>query len=159
MKQVKHGAARYKNHGCRCDVCRAARSKESRRYRKANREAVARHRLRHPEKVAGWQHRYYEANREMLMAQRKGYRSARRAELINQLGGKCVQCGVTEGLEFDHIDPDIKSERLKGSGRMSIVSLPTEEGRAEMARCQLLCKKPCHREKTAKERRQGRTKI
>lgn len=35
------------------------------------------------------------------------YRSAAklRAELIEQLGGKCVQCGATERLEFDHLEP------------------------------------------------------
>ena len=24
------------------------------------------------------------------------------------LGGKCVRCGATEDLEFDHVDPSIK---------------------------------------------------
>lgn len=33
---------------------------------------------------------------------------ARKQEAIDFLGGKCVDCGTTEMLEFDHIDPSTK---------------------------------------------------
>ena len=33
----------------------------------------------------------------------------RRKAAIDHLGGKCVHCGTSHGLEFDHIDPLTKS--------------------------------------------------
>lgn len=38
----------------------------------------------------------------------KAWKQARRDRLIEMLGGKCVRCGATEDLEFDHIDPSTK---------------------------------------------------
>lgn len=38
----------------------------------------------------------------------KAWKQARRARLIEMLGGKCVRCGAPGGLEFDHIDPSSK---------------------------------------------------
>lgn len=67
----------------------------------------------------------------------------RRAMFIAELGGVCVQCGTTELLEFDHINPEEKSfnvgDRL--SNRSEAVL------RVEIAKCQLLCG-PCHKEKS-----------
>ena len=75
-----------------------------------------------------------------------GYTSAERAEYMNQyrekrrawarehLGGKCVTCGTTEELEFDHIDPSTKVKQ--------IASMLTESWKnflAEVNKCQLLC--------------------
>jgi 5-methylcytosine-specific restriction endonuclease McrA len=36
------------------------------------------------------------------------WKQARRARLIEMLGGECVRCGDTVDLEFDHIDPCTK---------------------------------------------------
>jgi len=30
------------------------------------------------------------------------------------LGGRCVRCGATEDLEFDHIDPSTKRFTISG---------------------------------------------
>ena len=57
------------------------------------------------------------------------------------LGGKCVECGSTSHLEFDHIDPATKSFTV-GQGW----SLAWETVKEELDKCQLLCK-PCHVEK------------
>jgi 5-methylcytosine-specific restriction endonuclease McrA len=38
----------------------------------------------------------------------KAWKQARRARLVEMLGGKCVRCGTIEDLEFDHIDPSTK---------------------------------------------------
>jgi hypothetical protein len=65
--------------------------------------------------------------------------------LIERLGGKCVECGRTETLEFDHIDPSTKSFNI-ASG----YSKPKEVLLAEVAKCQLLCNK-CHIEKSKKD--------
>lgn len=78
--------------------------------------------------------------RQVYMQQRY---NAQRTKFIIRLGGVCVKCGATEGLEFDHIDPDLKSfdvGRLFGKKRLPAVY-------AELAKCQLLCG-DCHQAKT-----------
>src|ERR1700722_14236875 len=71
--------------------------------------------------------------------QREWY-AARRAKGIESLGGKCVQCGATEELEFDHIDPAIKWKHR-------IWSYSWKRITEELAKCQLLCA-DCHAKKT-----------
>lgn len=62
----------------------------------------------------------------------------RRLEVIEKLGGRCVNCGSTDSLEFDHIDESTKEFTIaKGS------SFSEERWQAEIAKCQLLCK-TCH---------------
>lgn len=70
---------------------------------------------------------------------------ARRKEFLEILGNKCVECGSTNELEFDHIDASTKSFEI---GRMLNVS----KARAleELAKCQILCKAH-HKEKTERE--------
>ena len=65
--------------------------------------------------------------------------------LIEKLGGKCVECGCTEALEFDHIDPSTKSFNI-ASGYTKPKDILLEE----VAKCQLLCNK-CHVEKSKKD--------
>lgn len=65
--------------------------------------------------------------------------------LIEKMGGKCVECGCTEALEFDHIDPATKSFNIAAG-----YTKPKEVLLAEVAKCQLLCNK-CHIEKTKKD--------
>jgi 5-methylcytosine-specific restriction endonuclease McrA len=67
----------------------------------------------------------------------------RRIHYIDKMGGKCVTCGSTHSLEFDHIDPNQKSFDV--SKRMAGMSIPRLE--AELAKCQLLCAK-CHSDKS-----------
>lgn len=65
------------------------------------------------------------------------------------LGGKCIVCGVTENLHFDHVDP--------GTKLFTIASGWSRAGFwEEVEKCQLLCF-PHHKEKTKREaqERQG----
>lgn len=76
----------------------------------------------------------------------KSWYDRRHAEATAALGGACVRCGVTEDLEFDHIDPATKT--------MTIAKMWTASKKRfqdELAKCQLLCK-PCHQAKTLAER-------
>lgn len=65
--------------------------------------------------------------------------------LIEKLGGKCVKCGCTERLEFDHIDPSTKSFNISAGYHKS-----KEVLQEELAKCQLLCNK-CHIEKSKED--------
>lgn len=77
----------------------------------------------------------------------KAWKQARRARLVEMLGGHCVRCGATEeDLEFDHIDPSTK--RFTISGGLSKAWADLVE---EASRTQLLCK-PCHVAKGAEDR-------
>ncbi|WNN95067.1 HNH endonuclease [Microbacterium phage Magritte] len=71
----------------------------------------------------------------------------RRAEAIEQLGGRCVDCGTTDSLEFDHDDRDSKTwnmAKILTSGSKQMVQ-------EELAKCVLRCN-PCH---IAKSQRVG----
>lgn len=73
-----------------------------------------------------------------------------RSTFIAYLGGHCVKCGATEDLEFDHIEPALKS--------FTIAKLWPErqldEVYKELDKCQLLCSTH-HQEKTTLEHKNG----
>lgn len=72
---------------------------------------------------------------------------AKRAILIEVLGGRCVNCRTTERLEFDHVIPEEISFRIGNR-----LNARPEKLIEELQKCQLLCK-PCHGEKTGIETR------
>ena len=82
----------------------------------------------------------------------------RRTMFIAELGGKCILCGSTENLEFDHIDPTQKAFNI---GKW-IANRKEEDIRAELKKCQLLCAS-CHKRKTVKaksvEHGEGKTGV
>lgn len=65
-----------------------------------------------------------------------------RLSAIVFLGGKCIWCGETESLEFDHIDPETKEYNVS-----TVWSTPAIFW-IEIKKCQLLCPS-CHKEKTS----------
>lgn len=69
----------------------------------------------------------------------------RKEKAIAQLGGKCVDCGSTENLEFDHVDPTTKSFTI---GR-AIGNIAESKLQEELAKCELRCVE-CHVEKSIK---------
>lgn len=70
----------------------------------------------------------------------------RRSEAESRLGGRCVFCGTSNGLQFDHIDPTTKLFTIaKGS------SFSEERFWREVDKCQLLCRN-CHDVKHSAER-------
>ena len=76
----------------------------------------------------------------------------RRNKLIEQLGGKCVRCGSTENLEFDHISSQSKEIDISKQITSDIISI-----QKELIKCQLLCRS-CHIQKT-KEEKDANAKI
>lgn len=92
------------------------------------------------------------------MNRRKELKMARvdkyRAQALALLGSKCVNCGTTERLEFDHIKRDRVDQKHMISAMIRDQSWPTIE--QELKKCQLLCE-GCHAKKSHAER--GRTGI
>ncbi|AIX31442.1 hypothetical protein Syn7803US40_98 [Synechococcus phage ACG-2014f] len=77
-------------------------------------------------------------NRQQRTEYSKITRRQQRLRMIEHLGGKCVGCGTTEQLQFDHIDrKDKKYSITKRLGVSDETLLP------EVNKCQLLCKQ-CH---------------
>lgn len=72
----------------------------------------------------------------------RNYYHQKRAEYKTLLGGKCIKCGATEKLQFDHIDPRSRSFRI---GRL--LNYSKAKATEELKKCQLLCE-PCHKDKT-----------
>lgn len=85
-----------------------------------------------------------EYNEYMRVYMTKRYH-ARRARAIEYLGGKCIDCGTSDSLEFDHKDPSQKTIDISGQ------SYSEERFMAELLKCELRCK-PCHHRKTMTQR-------
>jgi hypothetical protein len=81
-------------------------------------------------------------NREEINRKRRERKQLHKQYLIEMLGGKCVGCGCTENLQFDHIDRTKKSFCLSKS-----LASKLEKLIEEAQKCQLLCE-DCHRLKT-----------
>lgn len=77
-------------------------------------------------------------NREKKTATLRRLRSAKREQCVEHLGGKCCGCGVTENLQFDHIDRTQKKFHIS-----RIIDWKFERILPELDKCQLLCK-TCH---------------
>ena len=95
------------------------------------------------EKYKNQTKQWKQQNKEYVNEQAKIRKAEKKAYLIEMLGGKCVGCGTTENLQFDHIDRKQKSftigKRLEYSLEDKLIP--------EAKKCQLLCK-TCHQIKT-----------
>jgi 5-methylcytosine-specific restriction endonuclease McrA len=81
-------------------------------------------------------------NRKHKTEKLKELRRKKRQQLVGHLGGKCIGCGVTEDLQFDHIN---RADKLYTIGK--IIDWDLSRILPEVEKCQLLCKE-CHRIKT-----------
>lgn len=70
-----------------------------------------------------------------------------RARAIDLLGGKCVRCGSTDRLEFDHINND---RGAKHNCLSSLFRYSWDRVVLELSKCQILCR-GCHALKTAED--------
>ncbi len=70
------------------------------------------------------------------------YLAARRRKARELFGNVCNKCGSSQDLEFDHIEPSLKSYHIS-----SLWSRKLEIIWAELVKCQLLCNS-CHKAKT-----------
>lgn len=73
------------------------------------------------------------------------WRAQRKLYALSKLGNQCAICKSKVELEFDHIDPQTKTDGIANLWTASNVKFE-----AELDKCQLLCK-PCHINKTRVE--------
>lgn len=77
------------------------------------------------------------------------YKVQKRQDAVDILGGKCVNCGAIDNLQFDHINRDRVDS--KHTIKYMIISTKWENVLEELKKCQLLCF-PCHIKKSKIER-------
>ena len=98
------------------------------------------------EKLREQKRKWQENNKEKWKGYLREHREKKKAICLEYLGGKCVKCGSTERLEFDHIDRTTKKYSIGGR-----VSHNFDNLKEELNKCQLLCY-DCHKVKTKSER-------
>lgn len=84
-------------------------------------------------------------NRDKKNTNLRNNRQKKRQRCIEYLGGKCVGCGTTENLQFDHLDRSQKQHNIS-----RIVDWKFERIVPELDKCRLLCD-DCHQIKTRAE--------
>ena len=117
------------------------KSEYHKKWREENKEYYKEYRELNKEKKSEYNKKYTEEHKEHRREKRKRCRS----KCIEYLGGKCVVCGTTHNLQFDHIKREGKKYEIAGRVACNFDNL-----KEELDKCQLLCA-PCHLDKTAKE--------
>jgi hypothetical protein len=74
---------------------------------------------------------WYQEQKERVKLKERERRQLMRESALEELGGKCVICGTTENLEFNHIDPSTKERE---------VSTKCGLRHKEHLKCELMCK-------------------
>ena len=119
------------------------------KYNQLNKEKISEKKAEYyqlnKEKRAEYARKYREENREYTNKCKREYRDKRRAHCREYLGGKCVVCGTTHNLQFDHIKREGKKYEISTK-----LTNKWDNLKEELDKCQLLCA-PCHLDKTAKE--------
>ena len=82
----------------------------------------------------------YQGQKEIKSERSTALYKRNKQKCVDKLGGKCVECGSTELLQFDHINPLEKSFTITSNFHRKDLD-------EELAKCQLLCWE-CHMEKT-----------
>lgn len=86
------------------------------------------------------------ANKSARLEYQRNWIASRRSTFF--AGKSCVECGSTEQLELDHIDPAQKVTHR-------IWSWSAKRRNEELAKCQILCS-DCHSDKTINESQTAR---
>ncbi len=131
-------------------------SEYNKKWREENKEYYKEYNEKNKKWREEYDKKYRELNREKKREQnkkwgeenkehRREYRQEKKAICLEYLGGKCVKCGTTHNLQFDHIKREGKKYEIS-----SRVSNNFDNIKEELDKCQLLCA-PCHLDKTAKE--------
>ena len=122
------------------------KSEQNRKWNEENKEKKAEYnkkwREENKEERAKYGKKWREENREHTIEYKREKRKRCRSKCVEYLGGKCVKCGTTHNLQFDHIKRDTKKYTIAGRVRRNFTIL-----KEELDKCQLLCV-DCHKIKT-----------
>ena len=95
-------------------------------------------RRKNRKQVNEWNKKWRDSNKEYYHQRTKDRRDSHRIQAREYLGGKCVGCGTTENLQFDHIDRNLKEFNIAHK-----LDCKWETIKEELDKCQLLCY-DCH---------------
>ena len=117
------------------------RKEYNRKWYQKNKEKKAEYNKGYNERNKEERSEYYQLNKEKISE----YYKERKSYCLEYLGGKCVKCGTTHNLQFDHIKREGKKYEISTK-----LTNKWDNLKEELDKCQLLCA-PCHLDKTAKE--------
>ena len=119
------------------------------KYREEHKEKILEYNKKYKEenkeKISEYNKKWREENKKKISEYAKAQRYEKRVICLEYLGGKCVKCGTTHNLQFDHIKREGKKYNITEK-----LTIKFDNLKEELDKCQLLCA-PCHLEKTAKE--------
>ena len=115
--------------------------------KQSRKEIQARYREKNREKLRQHAAIYRKENIDKIRDAEKRSKAKKKNILVESLGGCCCSCGCKSNLEFDHINPALKTMMPS-----TMVGLAEDNPKRieELKNIQLLCKK-CHRNKTNKQ--------
>ena len=121
------------------------RREDKRKWREDNKEYYKEYRELNREKQREYIRKWGAENREHTIEYKREYRDERKSYCIEYLGGKCVKCGTTHNLQFDHIKRETKKYTIGSRIHQDFTII-----KEELDKCQLLCV-DCHKVKTKSE--------
>ena len=92
------------------------------------------------------QRRHYHKHKEHYLSKQKEKRELRRQFILEQLGDTCSICGSKDDIEFDHINPALKTSR------QSILSKGIVSIKEELPNMQPLCHS-CHKRRSVAQKK------
>ena len=107
-----------------------------------NKEKVKEHYRQHNKE-------YQLENKETIKEYKKNLYETNKQKALDMLGGKCVVCGTTENLQFNHIHPKDKEFTITGC-----LTHKWDKVEKELVKCNLLCLKH-HMDETARQWKEG----
>ena len=90
--------------------------------------------------------RCYANNKAHYNQKAKERREKRRTVIFEALGNQCCECGSTDRMEIDHINPALKENRT------SILAIGLEKALGQVDNLRLLCY-DCHRKWSTAQRK------
>ena len=93
-----------------------------------------------------WGRNHYRDNPQYYKDKSDRVRAERRQWLLENVGDSCSECGSTENLEFDHINPALKTNRV------SFHSMGLSTIKEQVDNIQTLCH-DCHVKKSTAQKK------
>ena len=117
----------------------------NRKWAEENKEYKRKYNEENKEQIREQKREYREENKEQIREHKREQNKKRRAHCREYLGGKCVKCGTTHNLQFDHIKREGKKYEISTK-----LTNKWDNLKEELDKCQLLCV-DCHKVKTKSE--------